>query len=594
MKKRIRYLTFSALFLLPLLFYPLFDKYGWISISDVHAMFEFASFLLSIIAGTMVLLYFFTSGSRLYLIISVGLFLIGIEELFHSIFSFTRLWGEMPSNYEIAISVTWISGQFVLAAFFFFGLFSGERIREETKKTQYALSFNNFEVGMFRTRLHSSEILEFNEKYLKILGYTLEEAKGIHFKDLWVKKHKWEKMVQQLKTDGQVLDLECELLTKEEKVIHCMTSLKLYRDTGIIEGTILDITDRKMAEKTLRKNEARLRDIIFSMGDWVWEVDENFFYTYSSRKASDPGSENENIVGKTPFDFMAPEEAKRVGEILSKIAAQKAPIKDLENWNIGKNGERIYLITNGIPIIDNEGNLKGYRGINRDITEFKKNEAALKRMNELMISLNQRLENIREAEQANISRIIHDQLGQSLTSLKFDLGTLVDQTENDSKENKKLAAMMEMVSQIIKNVQRISSELRPPALDELGLAAALEWYCEDFMERTGLRMHLELDEVQTDNINKNLVLYRILQESLTNVIRHADAGNVWIKLRIIGEDILLTIKDDGIGITPDKIHSIKSLGILGMFERIRQYGGTLEITNPDKKGTEVKVRLSIK
>ena len=79
------------------------------------------------------------------------------------------------------------------------------------------------------------------------------------------------------------------------------------------------------------------------------------------------------------------------------------------------------------------------------------------------------------------------------------------------------------------------------------------------MERTGLRLHLALDEVQTDNINKNLVLYRILQESLTNVIRHADAGNVWIKLCILGEDILLVIKDDGIGITPDKIHSIKSL-----------------------------------
>ena len=129
--------------------------------------------------------------------------------------------------------------------------------------------------------------------------------------------------------------MECELLTREGKVLNCMTSLRLYRDTGIIEGTILDVTDHKMAEKTLRKNEARLRDIIFSMGDWVWEMDENSIYTYSSRKGSDLiGSEYENIVGKTPFYFMAPDEAKRVGEILSKLAAQKAPIKDLEKTGI--------------------------------------------------------------------------------------------------------------------------------------------------------------------------------------------------------------------------------------------------------------------
>ncbi len=384
-----------------------------------------------------------------------------------------------------------------------------------------------------------------------------------------------------VKLDGSVIDVE---------VIGIPFT---YEGQPAIQVVVRDITERKQAEKKQFENEERLRDIIFSIGDWVWEVDENGIFTYSSQKGSDLfGTSTEKIIGKTPFGFMHADEAKRVGEIFSELTAKKEPIRDLENWCKGKNGERICLMTNGVPFFDSHGNLKGYRGVDKDITEFKKNQAALEQMNEGMTSLYQRLENVRESERAEISRNIHDQLGQSLTSLKFDLGTLIDKTERGSKENLKLSGMIDMVTQIIRNVQRISSELRPPALDELGLSAAMEWYCEDFIERTGLQLRMELDNVQTRDMNKNLALYRVLQESLTNVIRHSSAKNVLVKLFDFGQDIFLIIKDDGIGISQDKIVSFKSLGILGMLERTRQYGGDVEITNPDKKGTEVKARLS--
>ncbi|MHB8908109.1 MAG: hybrid sensor histidine kinase/response regulator [Syntrophales bacterium] len=134
-------------------------------------------------------------------------------------------------------------------------------------------------------------------------------------------------------------------------------------------------SDLSKTEKSLRESEERLRDIIFSIADWVWEVDQNGVYTYSSQKGLDLlGASREDIIGKTPFDFMPPDEAKRVAAIFFDIAAKKLPIKDLENLNIGKNGEKICLLTNGVPILDQEGNLKGYRGVDNDITERKRAE----------------------------------------------------------------------------------------------------------------------------------------------------------------------------------------------------------------------------
>jgi PAS domain S-box-containing protein len=157
---------------------------------------------------------------------------------------------------------------------------------------------------------------------------------------------------------------------------------KLPRLASAVERELKEAESRrqrKQAEKELQESEERLRDIIFSIADWVWEVDENGVYTYSSQQSFDLlGESRGDIIGKTPFDFMPPDETKRVAAIFSEIAANKAPIKDLENWNIGKNGKRICLLTNGVPMLDGKGNLKGYRGVDKDITDRKQAETELK------------------------------------------------------------------------------------------------------------------------------------------------------------------------------------------------------------------------
>jgi len=153
----------------------------------------------------------------------------------------------------------------------------------------------------------------------------------------------------------------------------------------------------------------------------------------------------------------------------------------------------------------------------------------------------------------------------------------------------KFQGMIELISKTIKDVQRISSDLRPGILDDLGLAAAIEWYCDEFEKRTGIRCSLKLDDSTFDDSQKNLVFFRVLQEALTNVIRHADASSVSIILHQSKYRITLTIHDNGVGIPEEKIESYKSLGLISMRERVRQFDGKFVVSAKEGNGTKLTV-----
>jgi len=147
-----------------------------------------------------------------------------------------------------------------------------------------------------------------------------------------------------------------------------------------------------------------------------------------------------------------------------------------------------------------------------------------------------------------------------------------------------------MTNQVIKRVQRISAELHPGVLDDLGLIAATEWYCEEFSERTGIPCLLFLGDAEPTSKSMNLALFRIIQESLTNVIRYSKATKVSIQLSI-EPDVSLIISDDGVGITTEKLESGKSFGLIGMRQRITQCGGTIEYSGSPGNGTSVIVNV---
>ena len=228
-----------------------------------------------------------------------------------------------------------------------------------------------------------------------------------------------------------------------------------------------------------------------------------------------------------------------------------------------------------------------------DITERKRAEKETRQAREQLEQLNKYLVQAREDERAIISREIHDELGQSLTAIKIDLHWTLENIGDKPAVNLKLNNVLEMVSGAITSVQQLASKLRPGILDDLGLAPAIEWYCEEFEKRTGIHCQMDLEDFQSKDKDKILTLFRILQESLTNVVRHAQAKSVTIKLSCLPDAVNLEIHDDGIGIDQEKIDSNKSLGLIGMRARVRQCSGDLKIYSPNNKGTWLRISLPL-
>jgi signal transduction histidine kinase len=212
-------------------------------------------------------------------------------------------------------------------------------------------------------------------------------------------------------------------------------------------------------------------------------------------------------------------------------------------------------------------------------------------------SLALRLELAREEERARVARELHDELGQVLTSLKLEFMWLVDELRRSEPKPgiqlvNKLQSLIGLIELSIQSVRQISSDLRPAVLDHLGLKDAIQWETTKFEARTGIRCRLDLGaKSEPADRPRQLALFRILQEALTNVARHAHAGAVRISLRKQGRMFTMTVRDNGRGITKAELASVESIGLLGMTERARMLGGRLTIKGLRGRGTTVIVNV---
>jgi PAS domain S-box-containing protein len=263
-------------------------------------------------------------------------------------------------------------------------------------------------------------------------------------------------------------------------------------------------------------------------------------------------------------------------------------------------GEEFPVEASISQIADVDGQRKFYTVMLRDATERMKAENELKASREALRKLSANLQDVRENEKTRIARELHDDLGQQLTALKMDLSSLEQSIKGSSTAPPsvlvQLQGMRRLIDTTVGSVRRIAADLRPVMLDDLGLLPAIEWLINDFTARYGIAVERRIEPGTFDfSRGGATALFRIMQEALTNVVRHAQASHVTIRLAVEGEQCLLRIADDGRGATPDEIEGRgeKSFGLLGIRERAHKLGGSISIETAAQSGFILKVLLPL-
>lgn len=229
------------------------------------------------------------------------------------------------------------------------------------------------------------------------------------------------------------------------------------------------------------------------------------------------------------------------------------------------------------------------RQLAEQIEERRREQLQLESSYSLLRELASRLQAVREEERARIARELHDELGQALTGLRYDLSSLGNHMP---KTNKSLLsqtkAMLDRIDETIRLVRRIATELRPGMLDDLGLAAAIEWQAQEFAQRTGIELNVSLpnQEVNPDR-ERATAIFRVFQETLTNITRHSRATQVDVQLEQVDDSLRLRVRDNGVGFEPARVQDKHSLGLLGMQERAEIMGGSFQVESEVGKGTIV-------
>ncbi|MCU1383562.1 MAG: hypothetical protein JWL71_2259 [Acidobacteria bacterium] len=364
-----------------------------------------------------------------------------------------------------------------------------------------------------------------------------------------------------------------------------------------IEGIGRDVTDRIEAEHRLAERESRFRLLAENAADMI----------YRYRVFPDPQTEYVSpaaaaITGYTAEQMMSePTMGLRIVHPDDRQLAV-AMIEDAERFQaptvlryVRPDGRVVSVEHRNTPIFDDTGRVVAIEGIGRDVTESLAIHDRLRVSETRLRRLAASLHSARESERANVARELHDELGQALTSLKIDLTRTLRDLIPLHLAPEMVDRMQSMVGGIevaTETVRRLATALRPPALDHLGLAAAIELEGAALARRTGLRCRISGNLRAAGLTNEETTaVFRIVQEALTNIVRHADASVVRIVMRETQRHMSVTVQDNGRGITATAIDDAASIGLLGMRERAELIGARLEISGQAGKGTVVVITL---
>lgn len=470
---------------------------------------------------------------------------------------------------------------------------SGIKLSEE--KFSKAFHINPSACGL--SNLDDHRYTEVNDAFYSLLGYDKDkdDVLGKTVLELGIMTDATRKAIL-LKADqeGKISNLETDVIAKNGDIKHVILSAEIIKIQGknYRFTAVYDITKRKQAEKALSESETTLNKAQQVAHVGSWELDDK---THELRWSD----ETFRIFGYEPGEVSPtldlflqskhPKDRYFIQDAIKTAWGLRTPFSADHRIILPDGRER--TVHEQVEILyDYTGKPEKWMGTIQDITERKKAEDELKSTIEQMHHLTQYIEKVRENERVAISRELHDDLGQALTAVMIELEA-IRQNVNEIEVIAKIHKVSELVSETINTVQNLTSQLRPPIIDDLGIEAAIEWYANEFAQRTGIDVILKTNSTTSLSPDASLHIFRIMQESLTNIARHSGASQVYIRLSKKGKYVILRISDNGTGINEKEIKSNKSFGIISMKERAASQGGTFDIYN--KCGTVIELTLPI-
>lgn len=444
-------------------------------------------------------------------------------------------------------------------------------------------------------------ILDVNEAAAQLTGYTKSELiyTPVHELDDDIDPAAYKEYFNRILA-GDAFTSEATLQHKEGHLVHAEFSSKQVTLAGIrcIHTTARDITQRKQAEEALRLSEAKYRELVQNANSMIVRLDTNWRLTFFNEFAQKFfGYEEKEILGRKITDTILPpidSNGRNLEAELKDLYIHPEKYKNIALENVRRNGERVVVAWTNRPIRGADGKIIEFLCVGVDMTERR-------RQRQMIQTLTHELLKAQETERHKIARDLHDHIAQDLSSLKIGLQTLFCGDEvNSSAFQEQVSKLTQILQRSISEVRNLSYDLRPPGLDQFGLVRTLFTYCEDFSQNNDLMVDFKaagLDDLQLDD-DIQINLYRLIQEALYNVKKHANANGVTIRLVASSPKLMLRIIDDGHGFDVKrwrtKSHQEKRMGLQSMMERVGLLNGAIDIRSQIGKGTAIFITIPVK
>ncbi|MBS1566427.1 MAG: PAS domain S-box protein [Bacteroidetes bacterium] len=409
-------------------------------------------------------------------------------------------------------------------------------------------------------------------------------------------RHELGRIRESIIENGKATTTEFRYIMDNGEIKHFMTRGYVVHDESgrpiRMEGITQDITTRKRIEDEILKEKQLSDSLIKTLPNAFYlYTREGQFLRWNRHFEEASGYSAEEISRMRPTDFFDEEDKALIAQRIDNVFAYGEETVEAPFYT--KNKKKIPYYFTG-KAIEYEGRLCAV-GVGLDISKRVEAQEKIRQSSEQLRQLAAHLQDVREEERADMAREIHDELGQQLTGLKMDVYWLKEEMESPAAETlQQIDGILRLLDQTIFTVRKISAALRPPILDDLGLVEALKQYGRDFQKRFGVELIFETELPDLPVLPKQGIgLFRIFQESLTNVARHAEASRVVCSLELVDDNIVLRIADNGKGFDMAKTARKKTLGLLGMQERILVMEGTCAIKSAPGAGTEVVVTVPL-